>query len=413
MADRRVVITGTGVIAPLGDSRQELHDALCNGRCGIRPVDHFADAALDDPLVGEIGSFDPAKYLGKRNFRPLDRTSQLLASAAQLALDDSGCTLEMREKRAVGLVAGTTFCSIHTISQFDRRALTEGPSYASPLDFANTVINAAAGQTAIWHKLHGVNSTISTGITSGLEAIAYAAGLIREGHEQAILAGGVEELCIESLLGFQQAGLLSLAQASAASYPAPFDSSQTGFALAEGAALLMLEERSAARTRGATILAEVKGYGSSFDCGSDEHDLAAVNMRATCIEQSMNAALRDAHGAPWSIDAISASANGNRFNDQCEAQGIRRAFNGRSGMLPITATKSMIGESLGASGAIQAADMVETLLDGRLAGVREFQANDSFPLPAISSSYRTIEPRNCLVNSVGLDGNCCSLVLGL
>ncbi len=412
MAERRVVITGTGVITPLGESREELHEALCNGQCGIRTVNHFADAALDDPLVGEIASFDPAKYLGERNFRPLDRTSELLASAAQLALDDSRWTLEMREARGVGLVAGTTFCSVHTISQFDRRALTEGPSYASPLDFVNTVINAAAGQTAIWHKLRGVNSTISTGITSGLEAIAYAVGLIREGHEQTILAGGVEELCVESLLAFQQAGLLSKANGSGASYPVPFDSRRSGFALAEGAALLMLEEHTAAHARGATILAEVKGYGSSFDCSNNEEGEAAVSIRATCVEQSINAALKDAHGVPWSIDAVSASANGNRFNDECEALGIKRTFNGRSGTMPVTAPKSMLGESLGASAAIQVVDVIETLRDGRLPGVRGFQHPDeSFPLQSLSSSCQTIEPGNCLINSVGLDGNCCSLVI--
>src|SRR6185436_9181211 len=120
-----------------------------------------------------------------------DRTSQLLVSAARLALDDSGWTPARLREESVGLVVGTMFCSLRTISSFDRRSLREGPSYASPLDFANTVINAAAGQTGIWHNLRGVNSTISTGASSSLEAIAYATGLIRNGHQQAILAGGV------------------------------------------------------------------------------------------------------------------------------------------------------------------------------------------------------------------------------
>ncbi len=412
MSQRRVVITGMGVITPLGDSSQELHESLCHGRSGISRVDHFDDPVLDNPLVGEIASFDPATYLGERNFRPLDRTSQLLASAAQLALDDSGWTQEMREEQAIGLVAGTVFCSVHTISEFDRRAVMEGPSYASPLDFANTVINAAAGQTAIWHKLRGVNSTISTGITSGLAAIAKAAGLIREGHEQAILAGGVEELCVESLLGFQQAGLLCKANGSAA--PVPFQSSRSGIALAEGAALLMLEEYDAARARVATILAEVKGEGASFDCTHDEGDDAACHIRATCVERSINGALRDAQLSPSAIDAVSASANGNSFLDRCEALGIQRTFNGRSGAMPVTALKSMLGESLGAAGAIQAVDMIETLRDGRLPGVHGFQPeNESFPLQSVSSACRTIELENCLIKSVGLDGNCCSLVLGL
>ncbi|HUG70835.1 MAG TPA: beta-ketoacyl synthase N-terminal-like domain-containing protein [Pirellulaceae bacterium] len=412
MQRRRVVVTGTGVISVLGDSRQALHDALCNGSSGIRPVEQFADPILDNPLVAELTSFDPANYLGQRNFRPLDRTSRLLASTAQLALDDSGWTLEMREKSPVGLVAGTTFCSVHTISQFDRRALVEGPSCASPLDFANTVINAAAGQTAIWHKLEGVNSTISTGITSGIEAIAYAASLIGAGHERAVLAGGVEELCIESLLGFQRAGLLAKVNGSGAEPPVPFDSRANGFALGEGAALLMLEDFDAAQSRGATTLAEVKGYASSFDCSIGERQ-TTCERRAATIARSIRAAIAAAT-ATCSIDAVSVSANGNRFFDRSEALGIERAFNGQSRSLPVTAQKSMLGESLGASAAIQGVDMIETLRDGRLAGVRGFQLpDDSFPLRGVSAECRTTRPRNCLINSVGLDGHCCSLILGL
>lgn len=412
MQRRRVVVTGTGVISVLGDSRQALHDGLCRGSSGIGPVEHFADPALDNPLVAEITSFNPADYLGKRNFRPLDRTSRLLASAAQLALDDSGWSLEMRTESPVGLVAGTTFCSVHTISQFDRRALVEGPSCASPLDFANTVINAAAGQTAIWHKLAGVNSTISTGITSGIEAIAYAASLIGEGHEQAVLAGGVEELCVESLLGFQRAGLLAKVHGHDAQPPVPFDTQADGFALGEGAALLMLEDLAAAQARGANILAEIKGYASSFDCSVGEGE-AGCQRRAAAIARCIRAALEAATAAN-SVDAVSASANGNRFFDRSEALAFKLAFNGRSEALPVTAPKSMFGESLAASAAMQAVDMIATLHDGRLAGVRGFQPQDgSFPLRNVSAECRTTQPRNCLINSVGLDGHCCSLILGL
>src|SRR5438876_1528909 len=187
---RRVVITGAGVISSLGDSPAKLHTALCEGRAGLRQIQLFSTQGLACHLGGEIASFSPKNYLGERNFRPLDRTSQLVAATAQMALDDSGWTAEMRSENEVGLVLGTMFCSVHTISQFDRRALAAGPAYASPMDFSNTVINAAAGQTAIWHNLRGVNSTIAAGSVSGLQAIIYAAELIRTGRARAILAGG-------------------------------------------------------------------------------------------------------------------------------------------------------------------------------------------------------------------------------
>jgi 3-oxoacyl-[acyl-carrier-protein] synthase II len=189
-----VVVTGAGVLSPLGDSAEALHAALVAGRSGLKPVELFPLDGLGSVQAGEVRPFEPRDYLGERNLRPIDRTSRLLISAAQRALDESGWTPELRAGREIGLVLGTTFCSVKTISEFDRRNLQLGPSYASPLDFANSVINAAAGQAAIWHGLRGLNSTISAGEASGLLAIAYGAQQIRGGRAAALLAGGAEEI---------------------------------------------------------------------------------------------------------------------------------------------------------------------------------------------------------------------------
>src|SRR5215813_3025524 len=218
----RVVITGAGVISSLGDSSSSLQFSLCSGRRAVKPVELFNTTGLGCPLGGEIPSFDAQKYLGRRNLRPLDRTSRLVASAAQMALNDSGWSESMRKEEDVGLVLGTMFCSVHTISEFDRRALEVGPAYASPMDFANTVINAAAGQTAIVHDLKGINSTISCGASSGLQSIAYAAGLIRNGRAKALLAGGAEELCFETFFGFARAGMLCGSDDGTRHSPIPF-----------------------------------------------------------------------------------------------------------------------------------------------------------------------------------------------
>src|SRR5438128_2431836 len=230
-----------GVVSSLGDSPALVHDSLCRGISAIKPIQLFTTTGLGCPLGGEIVDFNATKYLGQRNLRPLDRTSRLVASAAQLALEDSGCSAEMRNAQEVGLVLGTMFCSVHTISEFDRRAIEAGPAYASPMDFSNTVINAAAGQTAIVHNLRGVNTTMSTGITSGLEAIAYAADHIRSGRARAVLAGGADELCFESFYGFDRAGLLCRSETRAGDFPIPFDARRNGWALGGVAALLMLE----------------------------------------------------------------------------------------------------------------------------------------------------------------------------
>jgi 3-oxoacyl-[acyl-carrier-protein] synthase II len=334
------------MVSPLGDTPACVHDSLCKGLSGIKPIRLFKTAGLGCPLGGEIVDFDATKYLGQRNLRPLDRTSRLVAAAAQLALEDGGCSVEMRDVQEVGLVLGTMFCSVHTISEFDRRALEAGPSYASPMDFSNTVINAAAGQTAIVHNLRGLNTTISTGLTSGLEAISYAADQIRSGRARALLAGGVEELCFESFYGFDRAGVLCRSDNSLGDFPIPFDARRNGLALGEGTALLMLEDAELARERGALVRGEITGHGSSYDCSRGRNSRDAVEAISSAIRQ----ALSDAFLLPHEIDCLSASANGSQAGDRYEAEAVGAGLNGQTNKLPVTAIKSMLGETLGASG---------------------------------------------------------------
>lgn len=406
MIGNRVVITGLGVVSPLGDASARLHDSLCRGLSAIRPIQLFSTAGLGCPLGGEIFDFDATKYLGQRNLRPLDRTSRLVASAAQLTLEDSGWSAEMRNAQEVGLVLGTMFCSVHTISEFDRRALEAGPAYASPMDFSNTVINAAAGQTAIVHNLRGLNTTISTGVTSGLEAISYAADLIRSGRAQALLAGGADELCFESFYGFDRAGLLCRSDKSAGDFPIPFDTRRNGLALGEGAALLMLEDAALARKRGARVLGEIKGHGSSYDCSRGRD--GSVEAIGFTIRQ----ALSDAFLLPHEIDCLSASANGSRVGDRHEAEGVFVGLNGQTHKLPVTAIKSMLGETLGASGPMQAIALLETMRDGVLPGIPQLkEIEDGFPLEMARSESQEIDATTGLINSIGLDGHCCSLIL--
>jgi 3-oxoacyl-[acyl-carrier-protein] synthase II len=404
----RVVITGVGVVSSLGDSAASLHLSLCSGRYAIRPVELFSTAGLGCPLGGEIPGFDAQKYLGRRNLRPLDRTSRLVASAAQLALNDSGWSEALRNQHEVGLVLGTMFCSVRTISEFDRRAVEAGPAYASPLDFSNTVLNAAAGQTAILHNLRGINSTISTGITSGLQAIAYATEVIRNSRARAVLAGGADELCFESFCGFDHAGLLCRSQNRAGDFPIPFDKRRNGFALGEGASLLMLESAASARARGARPLAEIKGHGFGYDCSRGEDEKAAVDAIALSIRRALN----DAFIGPHEIDCLSASANGSYAGDRYEANGAVAGLNGQTRKLPVTAIKSMLGETLGASGPMQAISLLETMRDGVLPGIQCLEeVDDDFVLDLVGPDSREVDLEMGLINSVGLDGHCSSLVL--
>lgn len=397
---RRVVITGVGALSPLGDAPDAIHSALCAGQSGVVETTFEGSTGLDPLPAGRI-DFDPKQYL-EGNLRPIDRTGRLVIAAAGLALEDSGWDAERRAERPVGLVLGTMYCSVHTIVAFDQRALDAGPKYVRPFDFANSVINAAAGQTAIWHGLRGVNSTLAGGTAAGLEALAYAADLIRSGRSQAIVAGGGDELCFESCLAFQRGGALSPGDAR------PFDTRRDGFNPAEGAALFVLEEADAAERRGARILAEIHGHASAYDVsrGTDGASTLAT------VERTVRLALGDAGLAPTDIDAISAGANGAR-SDAHEAAGLDGAFRDRPTPVPVTAVKSMLGESLGASGAFQTLAMLESLRSQRLPGIRGFERSDE-PWDALSldSQCRELPMHYGLIHAPGLDGNHCALVLG-
>ncbi|MDX1503868.1 MAG: beta-ketoacyl synthase N-terminal-like domain-containing protein, partial [Thermoanaerobaculia bacterium] len=260
---REVVVTGIGLISPAGDCPERVHGFLAAGGTALAPAVELEERGLPPLPAAPLREFDATVYLGKRSLRPLDRTARLAASAAQRALETSGLD-GSDPKRPAGLVLGTMFGSIETISEFDYRAVSAGAQYAKPMQFANSVINAAAGQTAIWHRLAGLNATISGGAVSGLQAIGYAADQIRAGRANALLAGGAEELCFPALYGFYRQGRFWNGNGTGPC-AVPFDRRRNGMAPSEGAALLVLESRESAEGRGARPLAVIRGHGAGFD----------------------------------------------------------------------------------------------------------------------------------------------------
>jgi len=403
-----VAVTGLGVVTPLGDTPGALHEALCRGERAVAPIERFAVDGLGSTLGAEIGGFDPARYLGAgRNFRPLDRNGLLTAAAAELALADGGWDAERREGAPVGLVLGTMFGSVHTISAFDVRALQAGPNYVKPLDFANSVINAPAGQSAIWHGLRGVNTTIAGGPAAGLQALAYAADRIAAGRADAVLAGGSDELCFESFLGFARTGRAAGTSGREAR-PVPFDARRDGFALGEGAALLVLESVDSARRRGARTLAALAGHGAAFD-PSRGRDAATA---ARAVERAVRAALDDAGIEPAELAFASLSADGSVDGDLAEARGVAAALGAAAAELPVAAIKSMLGEPLGAGGALQAVAAVGTFGDGRLPGVAGLEETDpELPLGGVGAATREVRRGPALLTALDFDGNARAVVL--
>jgi 3-oxoacyl-[acyl-carrier-protein] synthase II len=408
VSGRRVVVTGVGLISALGDSSEALHDALCAGRRALVPLAEVAAATGLPPVPGApVVDFEPRRYLGDRNLRPLDRTGLLTAAAAERALAAAGWDAERRAFVEVALVLGTTFGSVHTISEFDRRALTAGPAYVKPFDFANSVINAAAGQAAIWHGLRGVNTTLAGGPAVGLEAVAYAADLVASGRSPVALAGGADELCAESVLGYARAGRVAGGD-GAEPCSVPFASGRNGFAPGEGAALLVLEDAAAAARRGVAALAVVAGHGSAFDPGRGLDAAASTAAVARAVRE----ALADAGIGAEQIGGVATSAAGSPEGDRREARGIAAALGPTAAAVPVTALKGALGEPLGAGGALQVAALVAALGDGRLPGV----AGLADPEPGLGLGRLAAEPRDLvgrhvLATALDHDGGARALVL--
>ncbi len=400
-----VAITGAGLVTPIADSPTALHAALCRGDDALGPVSTFSTANLP---CGIGACVDPAQLREQLAGRPtamIDKTGQLTILAAARALASSALVDTSAD---VGVVLGTMFSSAHTIAEFDRRAQATGPDAASPLAFANTVLNAAAGQAAIRLSLRGLNATIAGGFISGLQAVAYASDLVAARRAPALLAGGVEELCLESYLGFCRAGLMCGTNGRPGHVPVPFDVARTGLALGEGAAFLLLESRADAMARGAHVLAQVTGHATLTDSDAIQQGYCSREVIADVIRT----ALWRADVEPEDIDAVSAAANGSYRPDDEEAAAFADVFGGCLHPPAVTAIKSVLGETLGASGPLQVIAMVEAMRDGRLPGVRALRnSGDGVMARALSEDTRHLRIRRALIMAISPDGPCCALVL--
>jgi 3-oxoacyl-[acyl-carrier-protein] synthase II len=394
----RVVVTGAGVISSIGAGVEEFERNLYAGCSGVGPSPLLGGTAV----AAEVRNFDPKPWLGNKGIRVLDRSARLLSVAAHMALTATGLQQKDDEDGDpnLGLVCGTMFGSVHSITSFDWSGVTEGPNYVNPMEFPNTVINSPAGQAAIKFKLRGVNSTISAGLVSGLYAIHYAAEFLRFGRATALLAGGVEELCEESFLSFARAGVIS-----ANGCPRPFGLDRDGAVLGEGSALWMLETAESAEARGAKALLEICGFGAT----QDAHDIKAFRVRGEGATSAILQALQAAGVGPEAIGCVIAGASGSRAGDEMEIHALQNVFGPRLEKIPVCAPKAAFGEALGASGALCAVSAGLALAKGSVPPTAGFHA--AAPVMRLSTAPQVFEGEYALVNCFGCDGNNAALVL--
>jgi 3-oxoacyl-[acyl-carrier-protein] synthase II len=406
--DRKVVISGIGILSPTGIGKDKYWEELSRGNTGFRKITLFDTRPFQVHHAGEITDFDAVPYLGKKGLRDLDRSTRLICSAAKLALDDSRLQITEENTHTSGVSIGTTFGSLHSISQFDLAGLTEGPRFVNPSHFPNTVINSPASHVSIRFKIKGFNTTISTGFCASLDAIAYGADFIKLGRADVVLAGGVEELCEETFLGFHKLGCLSGSDGSEQACR-PFDARRNGTILSEGAAVLVLEDEAHALKRGAIILARVLGYGNAFAPPAENH----FYHTEVGLKQAVVHALQDASLSPKEIDHISSCANSTKWLDKMETRAIKEVFGNHAYTLPVSSIKSMVGESFSASGALSLAAGIGAIQKGLIFPTVSYKERDlECDLDYVPNEARQRQIRNVLVTSSDPYGQNAAVILG-
>lgn len=409
--ERRIVITGLGVLASNGIGKKAFWQALKDGRSGMKPISLFDISTCRTKLGGEISDFKAEEILGQKGLRNLDRTTLLTLCAAQIALDDAGIKHPLTEDQTdeFGVSLGSTMGSVWSISEFDKEALRNGPRSVNPALFPNTVMNSPASHVNIKFNIQGFSSTISTGFCSSIDAIYYAMNMMSLYDYRVVLAGGVEEMCEQTYKGFHKIGHLAGSRPGKEEVNCPFDKRRNGIMFGEGAAIVVLEELEHAKKRGAKILAEVLGYGTSFDPKSYN----IYSPKAEGATEAIKQCLDDAKISLKDIDYISASANSTLDCDFMETKAVENVFGEKAKSIPISSVKSMIGESFSAGGALNLAASLGVLEEGFVPPTINYEKQDRrCDLDYVPNKARTGKVRNILIDSFSPTGSNSTLTIG-
>jgi 3-oxoacyl-[acyl-carrier-protein] synthase II len=409
-ARRRVVITGMGMVTPLGSEVDAVWQALLEGRSGIRQITQFDAQALPCRIAGEIPDFRPEEFIPAKEARRLARCSQMALAAAHKAVADSRLPLPLPQPERVGVYFGTAMGGFERADEGIQVLRTQGLSRVSPFSIPSAIPNMPAFQVTQAFGALGPNITIATACATGTQTVGEAAHAIRHDRADVILTGGVEAMILDyAIAGFVAMRALPTSfndEPERASRP--FDARREGFVFAEGAACLVLESLEHARARGAPVYAEVAGYASS----SDGYHIAAPEPTASGAIRTMDWALRDAGLAPNQVDYINAHGTSTPANDAVETLAIKRLFGDQAYRIPISSTKSMMGHPMGAAGAIECAVCALTIQRGRIHPTINYENPDpECDLDYVPNHARQADVRVALSNSFGLGSQNACIVL--
>ncbi len=405
MNDRRVVVTGLGTVNPVGRDVESTWRGLLEGRSGIGPITLIDASDLTSRIAGEITDFDIEEFMPRRQARRMDRYAQLFWVAAGEALGDAGIAYEPGDPAAyrAGVVVGSGIGGVATFEEELTTLLEVGPHRLSPFGIPKIIANLAGGQVSIDFNLYGPNTTAVTACAASANAIGDAAAIITRGAADVMLAGGADAAVTRFAMGgFAQARALSTRNDDPQGASRPFDVDRDGFVMSEGAAALVLEERDHALERGATIYAEVVGYGMS----ADGYHVTLPRPGGDGAARAMQGALDDAGITAEEVSYINAHGTSTAANDVTETMAIKTVFGDAAYQVPISSTKSMTGHLLGGAGAIEAVASVLSIRDGVVAPTINLTDPDpECDLDYVPGSRRNVEVTYAMSNSFGFGGH--------
>lgn len=406
---RRVVITGLGVISPIGNDKDTFWQSLVEGKSGIKTISRFDASKFPTRFAAEVKDFDPTQVLDKKDVKRMDRFSQYAVVATKMALQDAGLDIDKVGPERVGVVFATGIGGMETFEDQTRILVEKGPGKISPFFVPMMIANMAAGQIAIHTGAQGINFTVVNACAAGTNAVGEAFRVLQRGEADVVITGGSEASVTPlALAGFSAMKALSTRNEAPEKASRPFDRLRDGFVLGEGAGVLILETLEHALARGARIYAEVAGYG----CTADAYHITAPDPEGQGAAKAMALALADANVKPEEVDYINAHGTSTDLNDRIETMAIKKVFGAHAYKLAISSNKSMIGHLLGAAGAVELIATALTIYEGIIPPTINYEEPDpECDLDYVPNKARRQEVRVALSNSFGFGGHNATVVL--
>ncbi|MEW6715737.1 MAG: beta-ketoacyl-ACP synthase II [Nitrospirota bacterium] len=409
MTRRRVVITGVGMVTPLGTGTEKSWKGIIEGRSGVRRITHFDPADIPCQIAAEVPDFEADRFIEAKEQKKMDRFIHLGLAAAVMAMEDSGLKITAENSERIGVIVGSGMGGLPAVEHYTKLLNEKGHRKISPFFIPMTIINLAAGQISIRFGAKGPNSAVATACASGTHSIGEAFRLVQSGVADAMIAGGAEATITPLAIGgFAAMKALSRRNHEPEKASRPFDKDRDGFVMGEGAGMLILEELEHAVKRGARIYSEINGYGMT----SDAYHISSPSPDGDGAARCMRNALKDSSINPHEVNYINAHGTSTKYGDELETVAIKNVFGQHAYELCVSSTKSMTGHLLGASGGVEGVICALSIFNGIVPPTINLDEPDpECDLDYVPNSSRPLDINVAISNSFGFGGTNACIVL--